>query len=224
MTEAAPDEFLGLQYATDKDDVQRTRELIPKLTEYHDDFPNLTKTLMKVAPNLPVSHYFQIKHELFEGNEKVCSKLLEKARAKFPDYPLFEFLSLSVEGPDDDFQPGENYLNYDLAAFYDNRQSFFKCEVEDFLSALFMWNVNIQDVPVVFALWHYVTEHEDIFSYYFFGFVNVASIILFTRHIQEELSSEDPWFADKVEEILDNTTIHGEDEIGLAKKRTLHLS
>ncbi|MFO8000410.1 MAG: hypothetical protein R6U46_04140 [Marinilabilia sp.] len=201
MTEAAPDEFLGVQYATAKDDVEKARELTPELAEYNDNFPNLAKKLMKVAPNLPVSHYFKIKHEQFEGNEKTSSKLLKKARAKFPDYLPFEFLSLTLEGYDDDFELAEDYLDYDLAAFYDNRQSFFKCEVEEFLSAYLMWNLDIQDVPVVFALWNYVTEHEDIFSFYFFGFVNVASIILFTRHIQEKISSEDPRFADKVEEI-----------------------
>lgn len=202
MTEAVPSEFLGLQHATNKDDVEKARELIPELAEYNDDFSKLSKELMKAAPNLPVSQYFQIKYKLYEGNEKVCLKLLKKARVKFPDYPPFEFLSLFLEGYDDDFQMGENFLNYDLAAFYDNRQSFFKCEVEDFLSAIFMWNLEIQDIPAVYALWYYVIEHEDIFSFYFFGFVNVASFILSTRHIQEETSSVDPRFADKVEEIL----------------------
>ena len=203
MTEVVPDEFLGLQYATAKDDVESARELIPALAEYNEDFSKLTKKLMKVAPNLPVTHYFRIKHEQFEGNEKNSSKLVKQAREKFPDYPPFEFLSLTLIGYDEDFQLGENYLNYDLAAFYDGRQSFFKCEVEEFLAAIFMWNLDIQDAPAVFAIRDYVAEHEEIFSLYFYGFAHIASNIFFTSFVKEFIALEDPQFDEKVEKILE---------------------
>ncbi|MFW5753530.1 MAG: hypothetical protein ACOCV9_01895 [Marinilabiliaceae bacterium] len=202
MTDVVPDEFLGLQYATKKDDVEKARELTIEIAEYNDDLPKLTKKLMKVAPNLPVSHYFRIKQEQFDGNEKTSSKLVKQAREKFPDYPPFEFLSLALVEYDDDFELSENYLNYDLAAFYDGRQSFFKCEVEDFLTVVFMWNLDMQDVPAVFAIRDYVDEHEDLFSHYFFGFAHIASNIFFTSFLKEFIASEDPEFAEKVEKIL----------------------
>lgn len=74
--------------------------------------------------------------------------------------------------------------------------------MEDFLNAIFIWNLDIQDVPAVFAIRDYVSEHEDIFNLYFFGFAHIASNIFFTSFVKELIASEDSEFAEKVEKIL----------------------